>query len=264
MASPPDAEPDAAERSLPDADGEALLWMDFKLRGSAVAREQLFLRFTGFARNVARRLHREHSWGDLELADLQQHAYTGLLEALDRYDPSFGTPFRAFAAHRISGSIRDGIAQTNEMREQISWRRRIRRERVQSLSDAQADTSSTAVTPIEKLADIATGLALGFMLEGTSLFVEGDADAGQPVQVAATAYDSVVWNETVSRLHDELAALPEREQNILRQHYMGGLSFDQLASLLSISKGRVSQIHRAALELLRKRLRERGHFRITR
>jgi RNA polymerase sigma factor FliA len=242
-------------------DDEASLWADFKRRGSSTARERLFLRFVGFARNVARRLHREQSWGDLELTDLQQHAYTGLLEALDRYDPDLGTPFRAFAAHRISGSIRDGIAQTNEMREQISWRRRVRRERVRSLSEPDAETPAT---PIEKLAEIATGLALGFMLEGTNLFIEDAADGGQPVHIAATAYDSVVWKETVARLHEELATLPEREQNILRWHYVDGLSFDQLALLLSLSKGRVSQLHRAALELLRKRLRERGYFRMTR
>jgi RNA polymerase sigma factor FliA len=259
MASSSDAEP--AERSLPDTGDEALLWADFKHRGSSAARERLFSCFVGFARNVARRLHREQSWGDLELADLQQHAYTGLLEALDRYDPDLGTPFRAFAAHRISGSIRDGIARTNEMREQISWRRRVRRERVRSLSELQAEMPATR---IEKLAEIAAGLALGFMLEGTSLFVADGADGGQRTDVAATAYDSVVWNETVSRLHEELAALPAREQSILRQHYTDGLSFDQLASLLSISKGRVSQLHRAALELLRKRLRERGYFRVTR
>jgi RNA polymerase sigma factor for flagellar operon FliA len=264
MASSSDAEPDAAERNLPDTDEEGLLWADFKRRGSSAARERLFSRFVGFARNVARRLHREHSWGDLELADLQQHAYTGLLEALDRYDPDLGTPFRAFASYRISGSIRDGIARTNEMREQISWRRRVRRERVKSLSAPEAETTSVPAAPIEKLAEIAAGLALGFMLEGTTLFVEDDAEGGQPIHAAATAYDSVVWNETVSRLHEELASLPEREQNILRQHYIGGLSFDQLASLLSISKGRVSQLHRAALESLRKRLRERGYFRITR
>jgi flagellar biosynthesis protein FlhA len=58
--------------------------------------------------------------------------------------------------------------------------------------------------------------------------------------------------------------MPEREQTILRQHYVNSISFDQLAALLAISKGRVSQLHRAALSLLRKRLREHGHFRMIR
>jgi RNA polymerase sigma factor for flagellar operon FliA len=237
-----------------------LLWADFKSRGSKPARERLFLRFMTFARAIARRHYRERSWGDLELADMNQHAYTGLLEALDRFDPALGVPFRAFAAHRISGSIRDGIGRTNELREQLSWRRRVRRERLQSLSEQVPE----AAAPIEKLAEIAAGLALGFMLEGTHLFVEEDASAGRGSAIAATAYDSAVWSETVSRLHEELSALPERERTILRQHYAGGLNFDQLASLLSISKGRVSQLHRAALALLRKRLRERGHVRMLR
>jgi len=50
----------------------------------------------------------------------------------------------------------------------------------------------------------------------------------------------------------------------LQEHYIHGVAFEQLASLLDLSKGRVSQLHRAALLLLRKRLREHGHFRMVR
>ncbi len=238
-------------------DEEKLLWTAYKSGGQAAAREQLFARHAAFARNIARRHHREQSRGDIDLPDLQQLAYAGLLEALDRFDPSRGAPFRAFAAHRISGSIRDGLMHMTEVREQISWRHRARRERLQSLTEGMTDTATTS-DAMAKLAEIAVGLALGFMLEGTGLFVAGES----PARGAGhdNAYDSLAWKDTVAQLQAGLATLPERERLILKEHYLNGVNFDQLASLLALSKGRVSQLHRAALQLLRKRLSERAPF----
>jgi RNA polymerase sigma factor for flagellar operon FliA len=239
---------------------EAVLWRAFKQHGSRAARERLFSSYADFARSIARRHHRERSRGDIEVSELYQYAYAGLLEALDRFDPSLGVPFRPFAAHRISGSILDGIPRLSEVLEQVSWRYRVRRERLRSLA---GDKPQDGISPVEQLAELALGLALGFMLEGTGLFNEGDAEdaASRPVE---TAYDSLAWKETLAQLKTELEALPEREAIILRRHYLDDVPFDQLAALLSISKPRVSQLHRAALLLLRKRMRERGHFRMIR
>jgi RNA polymerase sigma factor FliA len=236
---------------------EAALWMAFRSHGSTAAREQLFTHHAAFARNIARRHFRERSRGDIDLHDFYQLAYTGLLESLDRFDPRRGTPFRPFAAHRISGSISDGILRMSEVREQMSWRQRLYRERMQS-----AGETGTVQEPIEKLTEIVVGLALGFMLEGTGLFVPDENGRTDVHPNAKTAYDSLAWKEMITQLKTELQRLPEREQAILQKHYIDGVGFDGLSSLLGISKGRVSQIHRAALVVLRKRMIDRGHFRI--
>jgi RNA polymerase sigma factor FliA len=254
-------------RLLPDGDAaasddaERALWFAFKTEGSLLAREKLFNLHQPFARNIARRHYRERSRGDLDIHDLQQLAYTGLLEALDRFDPGRGAPFRPFAAHRISGAVRDGLSHMTEVREQLSWGHRARRERMASLADGEATDLDTAQA-MAVLADLAVGLAIGFMLEGTGLFVDGEeAEAGT---APPTAYESLAWKEMVGQLQAELTVLPERERTILREHYLNGVSFDQLVDLLGLSKGRVSQIHRAALLLLRKRMGEHGFFRLGR
>lgn len=199
--------------------------------------------------------------GDIDFADLQQLGYAGLIEAIDRFDPRRGTPFRAFAAPRISGSIMDGIDRMSEMREQMSWRKRVRRDRVRSLSPPEQDVDGlNEPDALAALADLAVGLALGFMLEGTGLVIS-DEDAAPNV---AIGYESAEWMEVVDHLRAELGDLPRREQLILRHHYGGGVGFDQLAKLLDLSKARISQLHRAALDLLRKRLAARGHFRLER
>jgi RNA polymerase sigma factor for flagellar operon FliA len=110
-----------------------------------------------------------------------------------------------------------------------------------------------------RVAEIAVGLALGFMLEDAGLFSH-DGEGAPEIRSQTTAYDSLAWKDTVEHLHAQLSALPEREQMILRQHYLLGVSFDQIASLLSITKGRVSQLHKAALSRLRQRMAQRGRF----
>lgn len=215
------------------------------------ARERLFGIYYPFARQLAAKRFYGRSGGTIEFPDLCQLASAGLLEALDRYDPGVGAPFKAYASRRISGSILDGIAKMSEVREQISFRNRIRTERARSLSVTEVDAEAMPVADaLQALIDVAVGLALGFMMEGDGVYVADDAR-----DTRASAYESLVWKETVKRMIGEIANLPEREGAILRHHYLSGLNFDQIGALLGVSKGRVSQLHKAAIGLLRKRLK---------
>lgn len=237
---------------------EALLWRRFKDEGQDKARETLFTLHYPFARQLARRHFLDRRSGDIEFGDLCQLASAGLLEALDHYDPARGAPFRPYAARRISGSILDGLAKMSEMREQISFRNRLRAERTRSLSTGDGEGMS-AGQALEALAELAVGLAVGFMLEDAGLHHGEDAPKAR-----LTAYDSLAWKETVRRMLAEVAALPERERMIIRSHYMDDLGFEQIGAVLGVSKGRVSQLHRAAVTLLRKRLRAAGEFKLER
>jgi len=146
----------------------------------------------------------------------------------------------------------------SEVREQISFRHRVRYERARSMVSADADRLNAAEA-LDELIDVALGLALGFMLEGTSLYVpENEADR-QP-----SAYDSLAWREIQQRARTEIAALPPRERAIIAHHYFDGLTFERIAAVLGISQGRVSQLHRAALLLLKKRLLNAQDFRLRR
>ena len=250
----------AARSPLPadfDAEG-ALPWRAMREDGCAAARERLFAFYLPFARSLAGRQYKGRKGGDVDYEDFVQLAVAGLLEAIDRYDPAKGVPFRGFAVRRINGSILDGLARSSEMREQISFRHRVKRERLRSLAaDEAADLP--AGDALEALIDMAVGLAIGFMLEGTGLYREDGAALAQP-----TAYDSLAWKDLVGRLTAELGRLPERDRAILQLHYLDEVSFETIAILHGVTKGRISQLHKAALELLRKRISGAGGFRLER
>jgi len=240
---------------------ETELWTALRATSDEDARQHLFARHAGFARAIARRLFLSRERGDLEFEDLHQWGLTGLLEAIDRFEPDRGVTFRAFAAHRISGSISNGIARYTDVRSQQSAQARWKRERLRSLVPDKVDGLSSQ-DAMQALIEIAMGFAVGFMLEGTTLYQ--DEDEGDVATPAGHGYESAAWAQLTRRLLTEVEALPPREAMILKQHYLHEASFDTLAELMQVSKGRISQLHRAALITLRKRLARHGHFSLER
>jgi RNA polymerase sigma factor for flagellar operon FliA len=251
------AQPEASEtgRFLPD--DEAELWSARQTATAAEARETLFSNHAAFARQIAARYFRERTRGDLDLQELWQLAYAGLLEAIDRFDPARGVPFRGYAARRIAGSVLDGIAHASEVREQVAYRTRARSERLRSLAETDMDDLSTSEA-LRALAEIATGLAIGFMLDSGMAATEETADR------RPSAYDSLAWKEAVQRLLSAVETLPSREQLIVRRHYLEGVGMDVIAGLLGVSKGRVSQLHKAAISRLRTLLIDGSDFMLQR
>lgn len=225
---------------------EASLWRRLRYELEGRCREQLFVRYRALARAIARRQHGRRPRHGADLCDLEHFAYEGLLQAIDRYDPLRGIPFGAFARRRIVGSISDGAARMSEVDAGHRQLRRQEADRARSMLD---DGAAGADDPVARLSALASGLAIGLMLQGTTLAVGTDEEDPRP-----NAYQSLAWREMNALLILGIADLPEREAMIVRQHYEGGVSFTHIAALLGLTKGRVSQLHAMALGRLRRRL----------
>ena len=224
------------------------VWSDYRRAPTAKTREALFTAYLPFAKSVAGRIRRQRRGADIEIGDLHQLAATGLLEAIDRFDPDRGSPFTAFAARRIAGSIHDGIAASSELRRQASHKSRLRSDRVRSLTRSGQDTSSIDAA-MSALADLVVDLALGFMLEEAGYSAGPEASSRTP-----TAYESLAWSQTVRRVTAAIEDISDPEQTVIRLHYLEGLEFVRIAEAMGLSKGRISQIHASALGALRRRL----------
>lgn len=230
-----------------DAAGDDL-WRTYVARPSAAGREALFSHYLPFARSVAGRVRRQRRGADIDIGDLHQWAAAGLLEAIDRFDPERGYAFTAFAARRISGSIQDGLSSSSELRRQASHKARLRTDRVRSLTQTTAGMASPEAA-MNALADLVVDLALGFMLEEAGYSAGPEATSRAP-----TAYESLAWRQTVKRVSAAIQDIAEQERTVVRLHYLEGLEFVRIAEALSLSKGRISQIHASALAALRRRL----------
>lgn len=225
---------------------EASLWRRFRETGQGRLRESLFDRYHRFARSLARRHARRHGLAADLREDIEQLAYRGLLEAIDRFDPRRGPPFMAYAARRIAGSIVDGLGSLDERSARLRFKGRVERERMASLAPPAGDEARAT----SQLADLVTELALSLMLDMEERSAP-EGLAGRP----ENGFDSLAWRETRALLHQRVDQLPEPERSVIRHHYQHDLLFAQIAAMLGLSPGRVSQIHKTALARLRKSMR---------
>ncbi len=226
---------------------EAAEWRRFSSSRTADTRAALFARYKGLAQKLGRQEHYRLADGGLGLDDCQQLAYEALLQSIDRFDPGYNVPFPAFARPRMRGAIRNAIAKATEARAASTARQRTERDRLASLKrKAEAAGNSD---PLQALRELVVGMALGFMLDS-----DAQIEAQSVPTDAPSAYDNAAWNQVVQAMKDKLATLPEKERQVLDYHYQQGLRFTEIASLLGLSRSRISQIHAQGLARLRKSL----------
>lgn len=176
---------------------------------------------------------------------------------MERYDPGRGIPFRYYCTRRITGSIIDGIGRSREVNAQIAVRRRIERERLRSVR-GDGPAPETLDEKLTLIGDVAAELAIGLMLEDSAMVLTDERDP------LPDAYETLAWKQAAQRLVSTLETLPQRERSVIRHHYIDGMPFEQIARLLGLSKGRISQIHKSGIVLLRKRLSDLAHFHLQR
>lgn len=227
---------------------EASLWRRLRFERELPCRATLFDHYRPLARALAGRQVRLGRPPGVDPGDLEQFAYEGLLQAIDRFDPLKGVPFSAFARRRVLGAIVDGSGTLTEVAAQLGYRRRVEQDRVRALRlGSSAGNAASAVDALSMLGDLATTLAIGLMIERSS-----SAEAGEVADPSPSAYDSLAWRQTQALLARAIETLPEREALIVREHYLNGVSLTHVAAIIGVSKGRVSQLHYAALARLRK------------
>lgn len=211
-------------------------------------RAVLVAAYSRLVHRLAQRVYARRVGGELQLGDLVQHGMVGLLESIDRFEPDRGVRFESFAFLRIDGAILNGLAAQSELQRQLAVLREEKRQRLRSLAD---EIPPDAASALERLAGLAVGVAMGLLLDDAA---ETDA-AGEPA-IPDNAYCRTELAQLKRQLTELMQLLPEAQRHVLHRHYFQQLPFEQIASDLGLSRGRISQLHHAALRRLKDLLRQ--------
>jgi RNA polymerase sigma factor (sigma-70 family) len=227
-------------------------------RGDRGARERLVVGHLGLVRAIASR------YRDLGMPfdDLVQEGSLGLLEAIDRYDPSRQPEFDAFARFRVRRAIRNALtdqARLVRLPKQVVERRRL-------LDRAEARLMAAkgrAPTPVELAA--ATALSLDAVLAARTAAItpvsldEPAAPDGSPLAgLVADALASDPEHEALAadeaeRIRNAVARLTPRQRQVVSRHFgLNGCEVDvaTVAAELHLSERRTRTIEHDALHQL--------------
>ncbi len=183
----------------------------------------------------------------LERDNLAQYGVFGLVDAIDRFQPSRGVRFETFAVPRIKGAILDAVRSND-------WAPRSVRAREKELAVVSASLEARlkrSPTTEEILAEMGItrpafeNLRVQVAQGRVGELDQRDADlVPDDTTDPAAAYERTEELELLRRC---ISSLPEREQQVLALYYFDEMTLKQIGEVLGVTEGWVCKIHAKAI-----------------
>jgi len=204
----------------------------------------------------------------IDVNDLISVGITGLLEAIERIDPSRGVRLESYLSLRIRGAMLDELRRRD-------WVPRSIRQKVKQLEEEyskvearlgrapteeeMAESFGMELDAYQRFLQEASGATilsfedLGFSKNGEERdILECIADPN-----AYNPFNQVNFLEVRDILAQAIDELPEKERLVLSLYYYEELNLKEIGKILGVTESRVCQLHSQALLRLKGKLRKR-------
>ncbi|HEY3426929.1 MAG TPA: FliA/WhiG family RNA polymerase sigma factor [Negativicutes bacterium] len=227
------------------------LWVEYQQNRKTEIREKLLGYYLSLVKLVAGRIAiglPQH----VDKDDLISTGFFGLMEAIDRYDPTRGIKFETYAAVRIRGSILDAIRAQDWVPTSVRQKARQYEQTVSQLehqlgrSASDEEISEALGVAVEELHLLLTQLNASTIIPLED-FVKIETASGQSVNPSQQLEDA----EMKQVLAKAIDKLPEKERIVVSLYYYEGLTLKEISLILMLSEARISQLHTKAIFRLR-------------
>ncbi len=242
-----------------DAEADIILSGDKK---QIIAKYSSLIRF--IAQKIASRLP-----SSVELDDLISAGVIGLMDAIEKYDPTKENKFKTYAEFRIRGAILDELRAQDwvprSVREKAKRLERIfqKLERDLGRHPTEEEVASTMnITQDEyyRLLDDVKIVSLVSLEEVAQLHNNIDHKNLYNLYQQNrnhNPFTHLTLKNMKHMLMDAINSLPEKQKLVLSLYYYEELNLKEIGHVLSVTESRVSQLHTQAIIKLKIRLRKK-------
>jgi RNA polymerase sigma factor FliA len=240
------------------------LWRKWLTKREIPDRDALIVHYLYLVKWVVGRLGSAFP-SHVKLEDLYSFGVTGLIRAVERFDPNKKSKFESYAILLIKGAIIDELRK-------LDWIPRSIHQKTQNIARAQMqlqqklgrdptdfELSEHLGITLREFKEILTSIRPAVLVP-LNAQDENDEAGGTmadriPDQNCEISSEIVYRKEFISVLEKAIASLPEQEKKVLMLYYYEELMLKEIGKILGISESRVSQIHTKALLKLRTHLK---------
>lgn len=229
-------------------------------------RDQLIMDYAPLIRFVAQRIAARLP-ANIELDDLISAGHIGLMDAIEKYDPSRDNKFKTYAEFRIRGAILD------ELRSQ-DWVPRSVRDKAKRIERAAATLEQRLgrVAIDQEVADflqislteyheVIAQVKTVSLLSVDEMIGSGNNDRKSLLDVLEGGSSKNPFNQLKKKgvrdlLERHIGELPEKQQLVLSLYYYEELNLKEIGKILEVTESRVSQLHTQAVDKLKYKLKD--------
>jgi RNA polymerase sigma factor FliA len=227
-------------------------------------REQNILEYHHLVEHIAHRLRRRLP-NHVDIEELKSVGYIGLIEAIDRYDPTRGVPFRAYAEIRIQGSMLDHLRKEDWVPRSIRRRMKILSEardaiREQGLEVNDQNVAAHLNMEQSELQDLMFDSQVRRLISSHTLLDQNNQGVFLEDMIPSpddSPLDDAEKQERNKLLYLALQDLKEREKKVLILYYFKNRNLRKIGEQFDITESRACQLRKSALQSLYRSIRRR-------
>lgn len=198
----------------------------------------------------------------LDIDDLYSVGFNGLVSAARKYDPAQGSAFHSYAALLIRGAVHDELRR-------MDWTPRTIRDKARKFKDSLSSLEQRLGRPATDQ-EVCSELQLSrdqfdALLDEIkpASFVPLDGEAYAEDSDAISLHELIADDtqtsgrqvleekELLQVVFTQLQKLPDMPKKVMALYYIEGMRLSEIAAVLGVTEGRVSQIHTQAVISLR-------------
>ena len=234
---------------------------------SHLLRNQIINEYLPYVKRIVNRIA-VHLPATIEVDDLINVGIIGLIQAIERYDPTRDNKFITYAVFRIKGAVlselrsRDFLGRTTRRKIRDLEKAYLKLEQKLGRDVADEEVAEEMNMELEQYYKVKRMSSISFV----SFEEVGQASRSDTATIASSlahgdaddALSMTTMKEIKSTIAQNIDLLPEKEKLVVSLYYSDELTMKEIGKVMDITESRVSQIHAQAIIHLRSKLRREG------
>lgn len=228
-------------------------------------RDQLIMDYAPLIRFVAQRISARLP-SNIEIDDLISAGVIGLMDAIEKYDPSRDNKFKTYAEFRIRGAILDELRSQDWVPRSIRDKsKRIEKtfselEQRFGRAPSEAEVASEIGITLDEYYDMVSKVKAVTLMSIDDLVGPTQHDRKSLLECIENVGSKNPFVQLKSKgvrevIVESIDQLPEKQKLVLSLYYYEDLNLKEIGKVLDVTESRVSQLHTQAVSRLREKLK---------